>query len=85
MADALVGRVEIIELWPFSQGERAGIADGFVDALFTAPRELIHGSDMRRADLVDRIATGASRTSSPDRRRGVARGSTTISRRRRSR
>lgn len=58
MADALVGRVEIIELWPFSQGERAGIADGFVDALFTAPRELIHGSDMRRADLVDRIATG---------------------------
>lgn len=55
MADALVGRVE---LWPFSQGERAGIADGFVDALFTAPRELIHGSDMRRADLVDRIATG---------------------------
>jgi predicted AAA+ superfamily ATPase len=58
MADALVGRVEIIELWPFSQGERAGFADDFVDLLFTAPRELIHGSDLRRADLVERIATG---------------------------
>jgi predicted AAA+ superfamily ATPase len=58
MADALVGRVEIIELWPFSQGERAGFADGFVDVLFTAPRELIRGSDLRHADLVDRITTG---------------------------
>lgn len=58
MADALVGRVEIIELWPFSQGELAGYADNFVDLLFTAPRELIHGSDMRRAELVERIATG---------------------------
>ncbi len=58
MADALVGRVEIIEIWPFSQGERAGFADGFVDMLFTAPRELTHGSDLRRTDLVDRITTG---------------------------
>ena len=58
MADALVGRVEIIELWPFSQGELAGFADNFVDLLFTGPRELIHGSDMRRTDLIERIATG---------------------------
>jgi uncharacterized protein len=58
MADALVGRVEIIELWPFSQGELAGFADNFVDLLFVAPLELIHGSDMRRADMVERVATG---------------------------
>jgi len=85
MADALVGRVEIIELWPFSQGELAGFADNFVDLLFTAPRELIHGSDMRRPDLIERIATGGSRTSSPARQRGVVGGSRTISPPRRSR
>lgn len=58
MADALVGRVEIIDLWPFSQGERAGFADRFVDLLFTAPHELVRSGDLHRADLVERIATG---------------------------
>lgn len=45
-------------LEPRTLTKRSASTDGFVDALFTAPRELIHGSDMRRADLVDRIATG---------------------------
>lgn len=34
VADALPGRVEIVTLWPFSQGEIEGAVDGLVDALF---------------------------------------------------
>ncbi len=34
VADALPGRMEIIELWPFSQGEIEGQIDGFVDRAF---------------------------------------------------
>jgi len=33
-ADALVGRVEIVELWPLSQGELRGRVDRFVDCVF---------------------------------------------------
>ena len=34
LPDALVGRSETIELWPFSQGEIENEPDGFVDAAF---------------------------------------------------
>ncbi len=33
-SDALAGRVEILDLWPLSQGELNGVRDGFVDAVF---------------------------------------------------
>nr|WP_232541501.1 AAA family ATPase [Nocardia bovistercoris] len=35
LPDTLVGRMETIELWPFSQGEIGGAPDGFIDAVFT--------------------------------------------------
>ena len=34
LPDTLPGRIETIELWPFSQGEIDGTADRFVDAIF---------------------------------------------------
>jgi uncharacterized protein len=34
LPDALIGRSETIELWPFSQGEIESKPDGFVDAVF---------------------------------------------------
>jgi len=37
LPDALVGRNETVELWPFSQGEIDGAPDGFVDAVFAEP------------------------------------------------
>ena len=33
-SDALAGRVEILDLWPLSQGELHGVRDGFADAVF---------------------------------------------------
>lgn len=58
MAASLVGRVETIDLWPFSQGELAGIADRFVDLVFDDPIALIRNKSTERADIVKRIVTG---------------------------
>ena len=43
LPDALVGRSETIDLWPFSQGEIDGQPDGFIDAIFAAdsPQDLV--------------------------------------------
>jgi predicted AAA+ superfamily ATPase len=36
VADSLAGRMEVITLWPFSQGEIEGAREGFIDAVFGA-------------------------------------------------
>ncbi len=36
LADTLAGRMEILTLWPLSQGELEGQREGFVDAIFSA-------------------------------------------------
>jgi hypothetical protein len=58
MADALVGRVEMVELWPFSQGELVGTPDRFIDQLFDAPRELVRSGSVSRHELIDRVLAG---------------------------
>ncbi|GGN98436.1 hypothetical protein GCM10010112_91400 [Actinoplanes lobatus] len=56
--DALPGRMETIELWPFSQGELDGEPDGFIDALFAVGPDLRHESRVTRADYAARIVRG---------------------------
>lgn len=56
--DALVGRSETIELWPFSQGEMDGWPDGFVEAVFAERPQLETGGDLTRADYVERALRG---------------------------
>ncbi|MEV6634027.1 ATP-binding protein [Actinoplanes sp. NPDC051470] len=56
--DALPGRMETVELWPFSQGELDGQPDGFVDAIFTLGPELRHESTVTRAGYAARIVRG---------------------------
>lgn len=58
MASALVGRVEMVDLWPFSQGELLGAPDTFVDALFDAPVDLIRNRQLIRREVVDKVVTG---------------------------
>ena len=48
-SDALAGRVEILDLWPLSQGELNDVCDGFVDAVFAdgfadRARQAVHGA-----------------------------------------
>ncbi|MEV6864741.1 ATP-binding protein [Streptosporangium subroseum] len=58
LPDALPGRMETIELWPFSQGEIDGAADGFVDALFAEGENLRHESTVNRAEYTERVVRG---------------------------
>ncbi len=58
LPDALPGRMEIVELWPFAQGEFTVGPDRFVDAAFVHGARLDHHSDLRRRDYLDRIVAG---------------------------
>jgi uncharacterized protein len=58
LPDTLPGRMETIELWPFSQGEIERTADGFIDAAFALGPDLHHESAVSRADYADRIVRG---------------------------
>jgi predicted AAA+ superfamily ATPase len=58
LPDALPGRMEIIELWPFSHGEIDGYPDGFVDAAFAHGPALSRTSDLRKRDYLERIVRG---------------------------
>lgn len=57
-ADAFVGRLEVVDLWPLSQGEIDGQPDGFVNWAFSdVPRELV-GSELTRYEYAERLARG---------------------------
>lgn len=57
--DLLPGRSETVELWPLSQGEIAGVADAFVDAVFDQGPDLeVPGSVLQRDDYVARALRG---------------------------
>lgn len=58
ISETLAGRIEIIDLWPLSQGEIARHREGFVDALITWSRALRIESDLRRGDYFERVAAG---------------------------
>lgn len=58
LPDALPGRMETIELWPFSQGEIGGTSDSFVDMAFRLGPEIRHESTVARAEYADRIVRG---------------------------
>ncbi|HEX9832149.1 MAG TPA: AAA family ATPase, partial [Mycobacterium sp.] len=54
LPDALPGRMETIELWPFSQGEITGTPDRFIDAAFADGARLAGDSNLRRRDYIER-------------------------------
>jgi predicted AAA+ superfamily ATPase len=56
--DALPGRMETVELWPFSQGELDDQPDGFIDAIFALGPDLRHESTVTRAEYATRIVRG---------------------------
>jgi predicted AAA+ superfamily ATPase len=57
VADSLPGRMEILELWPFSQGEIEGQIDGFIDRAFGGwPGRT--ATSLTKADYLRRAARG---------------------------
>ncbi len=57
-SEALVGRLEVLTLWPLSMGERSGDQDGFVDAAFTSTDGWQPDDGFNRAELIHSICIG---------------------------
>jgi predicted AAA+ superfamily ATPase len=58
LPDALVGRAETVEMWPFAQGEIDDSPDRFVDAVFGAAPNLSTAATLSRSDYIDRAVRG---------------------------
>ncbi|WP_067714834.1 ATP-binding protein [Nocardia yamanashiensis] len=58
LPDTLPGRMETIELWPFSQGEIDGSTDGFVDAVFRNGPAVGLDSEVSRLEYTERVVRG---------------------------
>lgn len=58
LPDALPGRMETVEMWPFSQGEIDREPDRFVDAAFARGPALSLSSTLRRRDYLERVVRG---------------------------
>ncbi|MDP3972788.1 MAG: ATP-binding protein, partial [Candidatus Nanopelagicales bacterium] len=58
VVDALPGRIETVNLWPFSQGEIDGTPDSFIDSVFAAGPEFTHRSDVSRDEYIARLLKG---------------------------
>jgi len=60
LAESLAGRMEVLTLWPFSQGEMAGVREGFVDALFRKQLKWPAGKSIAsRRDLFETVLAGS--------------------------
>ncbi len=59
-AQALTGRIHVVDLLPFSQGEIDGCAEHFLETAMTDPASLVgsHRSTASRNDYVERICRG---------------------------
>ncbi|HEY3245717.1 MAG TPA: ATP-binding protein [Phycisphaerae bacterium] len=57
VSETLTGRIEILTLWPFSQGELQGTADEFIDAVFARPVPP-RVPPVTRPELLERVLAG---------------------------
>ena len=60
ISESLAGRAGFVEVWPFTQGEIAGVTDRFVDVVFAGPAELsgYRPSALSRQHLLERVCAG---------------------------
>lgn len=58
IAESLAGRMEILQLWPLSQGEIDARADNLIDQLFRPRLTTLAASSLTRAELVTRVVRG---------------------------
>ncbi len=60
VAETLAGRMEVLRLWPLSQGEIAGHREGFLGALLAGEPEALaaRATSLAKGDLLGRIEAG---------------------------
>src|SRR5580704_15610820 len=60
LSESLAGRMEILTLWPFSQGEMNSVREGFIDALFS--KQPVWNSEKSREggrdELMEKVLIG---------------------------
>lgn len=57
LSESLAGRMEMVPLWPFSQGEIERVVEGFVDAMFDEAAPAL-GAAARGVALAERVLRG---------------------------
>ena len=58
LSESLAGRMEILTLWPFSQGELERQPEDFVDRVFAGKLSQSSASNLSRDELIKRVLTG---------------------------
>lgn len=58
LPDTLPGRMETVELWPFSQGEIDGEPDQFVDDVFSLGAAINYRTQFDRREYAERVVRG---------------------------
>lgn len=58
LSESLAGRMEILTLWPLSQGEIEGVREGFIDAVFERALPALAGGTEGWSGLVGRMLRG---------------------------
>jgi hypothetical protein len=58
VSESLAGRMEVLTLWPLSQGEIEGVRETFVDALFGSSFRPPALPALSRGEILDRALTG---------------------------
>lgn len=75
LSESLAGRMELLTLWPFSQGEIHGVKEGFVDALFSKRPVWASGKNphLQRDELFEKVLSGVIRWRLPAKPRHAVR------------
>ncbi len=58
LAESLAGRMEILTLWPFSQGEIEKTQEGFIDALFSRSLPRLKKAQVQWPETIQRVLRG---------------------------
>jgi predicted AAA+ superfamily ATPase len=58
IADALLGRVDYVRMWPFSQGELSGRRESFIDRVLAGEAPQIDDADVGREAYASKIVAG---------------------------
>lgn len=58
LSESLAGRMEVLTLWPLSQGEIEGVRERFVDVLFAGELPALIDGEESRGDLLRRAVVG---------------------------
>ena len=58
LSETLAGRMEMLTLWPLSQGELSSMREGFIDAAFDSAPPMLAPSRMQQPELFGRVLEG---------------------------